>query len=365
MLDRLAPIAAACDLTVPAAHRRPVAVVGAGSIVDAGHLPAYRAAGIPVAGIHDRDAERAREVARRHEIGRVYASLDELLADDAVAAVDIAVHPSAQPGIARACLDAGRHVVCQKPLALEVADAEALVAHAEHAGLQLAVNQQLRFDEGIAAAHAMLHAGWIGEPLAVLFDVDIRTDFTAWSWLAESERLEILYHSIHYFDAIRWLVGEPHTVFCTGARSPGQRVRGETRTIATLVYGGDLRALVHTRHENVSEDRHARFSVEGSEGTIRGTLGLLYDYPHGRPDSLEVFSKTLPTDGWLPYPVTTRWVPDAFAGPMGELLRVVAEGGEHRSSGRANLGTLRLVDALYRSLDTGASQAVEPTRAAA
>lgn len=365
MLERLAPIAAACDLSVPAAHRRPVAVVGAGSIVDVGHLPAYRAAGIPVAGIYDRDGERARDVAQRHGIERVYGSLDELLADAAVAAVDIAVHPSAQPAIARACLDAGRHVLCQKPLALDVADAEALVAHADDAGLQLAVNQQLRFEEGMAATHAMLRAGWIGEPLAVLFDVDIRTDFTAWPWLAESERLEILYHSIHYFDAIRWLVGDPHTVFCAGGRRPGQRVRGETRTIATLLYSGDLRALVHARHENVSEDWHARFRVEGSEGTIRGTLGLLYDYPHGRPDTLEVFSRTVPTDGWLPYPVTTRWVPDAFAGPMGELLRVAAEGGEHRSSGRANLGTLRLVDALYRSLDSGASQAVEATRVGA
>lgn len=360
MLDLLAPIAAACELTVAPEHRRPIAVVGAGSIVDTGQLPAYRSAGIPIAGIHDRDDDRARAVAARHGIERVYGSLDELLADPTVAAVDIAVHPSAQPGIARACLDAGRHVLCQKPLALDVGEGEALVAHADDAGRRLAVNQQLRFEEGMAATRAMLRAGWIGEPLAVSFDVDIRTDFTSWTWLKESERLEILYHSIHYFDAIRWLLGEPQAVFCAGGRHPDQRVRGETRTIATLLFGGGARALVHARHENVTGDVHARFGVEGSEGAIRGTLGLLYDYPHGRPDTLEVLSRTVPTDGWLPYPVTTRWVPDAFAGPMGELLRVAAEGGEHRSSGRANLGTLRLVEALYRSLDSGASQVVEP-----
>ena len=70
------------------------------------------------------------------------------------------------------------------------------------------------------------------------------------------------------------------------------------------------------------------FSVStGPEDSIKGTLGLLCDYPHGRPHTLEVNSRIAPTDGWLAYPVTSRWIPDAFAGPMGSLLRAMATAG--------------------------------------
>lgn len=358
MLDVLAPIAAACDLTIPERHRRPIAIVGAGAIVDIAHLPAYRAAGLEIVGLHDLDGDRAAEVAARHGVPRVYGSLDELLADERVHVVDVAIAPQAQPGVARRVLAAGRHVLCQKPLAMDVASAEELVAAARDRGLQLAVNQQLRFDEGVAAARAMLAAGWVGDPVQVTFDVHIDTDFSAWGWLMTSERLEIMFHSLHYVDAIRSFVGTPERVFCSGARWPGQVAVGETRTISTLVYPGDLRALVAVHHHNRTGDPVARFRIDGTEGSMRGTLGLLYDYPHGRPDTLEVRSQAVPTDGWLPYPVTTRWIPDAFAGPMGGLLAAIAEGGTPPTSGADNLDTLRLVHALYRSIDSGEAQLV-------
>jgi predicted dehydrogenase len=87
---------------------------------------------------------------------------------------------------------------------------------------------------------------------------------------------------------------------------------------------------------------------------------LLSDYPRGRPDTLELWSRVLPTDGWLPYPVTRRWVPDAFLGPVGSLLRAMRDGGEPESSARDNLRTLRLVEALYRSGETGQVISIEP-----
>ncbi|MEO3885135.1 Gfo/Idh/MocA family oxidoreductase [Nonomuraea sp. B5E05] len=355
MIDVFAPIAAAAGLAVPAGHRLPIAVVGAGAIVDVAHLPAYRRAGLEVTGLFDLDAGRAAEVAGRHGVPRSYGSLEELLADERAAVVDIAVAPGAQPAIARAALAAGKHLLCQKPFAPDVATGQEIVELAAARGLKVAVNQQLRFDEGVAAARAMVRAGWIGEPTAMTFTVNIHTDWSAWDWLVSSERLEIVYHSIHYLDAIRSVLGDPELVFCTGSRTPGQVATGETRTMSTLVYPGDVRALVHATHENRTGDQEASFRIDGTEGAIKGTLGLLYDYPHGRPDTLAVNSRSLPTDGWLPYPVTTRWLPDAVAGPMGSLLRAIAEGGEPETSGADNLGTLRLIHALYRSMDKGES----------
>lgn len=353
MLELLTPIADACRITVEDSHTRSVAIVGAGAIVDFAHLPAYKRLGLDVVGIFDLDAARAQEVASRHDVPRVYASLDELLADDRVEVVDIAVVPGAQPDIVKAGLAAGKHLLCQKPLALDVPQARELAALAADSGRVVAVNQQLRYDEGMAAARAMVQAGWIGAPTTMSFTVNIATDWSAWPWLVTSDRLEIMYHSIHYLDAIRALLGDPVRVFCTGSRTAGQVARGETRSMSTLVFDGDVRALLHVTHENRSRDVEALFRIDGSEGSIKGTLGLLYDYPHGRPDSLEVFSRTVPTDGWLPYPVTGRWLPDAFAGPMASLLRGVATGETPATQAADNVRTVELVHALYESMDSG------------
>jgi predicted dehydrogenase len=353
MLDVLAPIARACHEAVAVApeHRKPIAVIGAGAIVESGHLPAYRLLGLEVRGLFDVRTDRARDLAARFDVPRVYDSLDEVLDDDDVEVVDVAVHPPAQPGIAERVLRSGRHVLCQKPLALDLDDARRLVALAAELDRQLVVNQQLRFDEGIAATKAMLEQGWIGTPLALRFDVDTSTDFATWPWLASVPRLEILYHSIHYLDAVRHLLGDPRAAFSVGGRHPGQRSAGETRTVSTLIFEDDLHAVVLSNHGNHWGDIHARFRLEGSDGAIRGTLGLLYDYPHGRPDTVEVHSTAVPTDGWLPYPVTRRWFPDAFAGPMASLLRAAADGPSAPSSGADNVRTLSLVEALYASME--------------
>jgi predicted dehydrogenase len=356
VLDILQPIAQTYDLSIPEQNRRPLAIVGAGGIVDYAHLPAYEKAGLEVVGIYDLDSERAADVAQRHGISKKYGSLDELLDDSRVEVVDIAVLPWAQPEIASAALEAGKHLLCQKPLAIDVETAEGLSADAESRGLKLAVNQQLRFDEGIAVARAMVDSGWIGQPVAMSMTVNIKTDWSMWPWIAASDRIEIMYHSIHYFDAIRSILGDPELVWCTGSRTPGQEAVGETRTMSTLVFPGHTRALVHVTHENLSGDFEATFRIDGSKGAIKGTLGLLYDYPRGRPDTLEVYSRSVPTDGWVPYPVTTRWVPDAFAGPVGSLLEAIATDGVPATAGADNLNTLRLVHALYRSMDSGESQ---------
>jgi predicted dehydrogenase len=357
-LDLWAPVARAVDLAVPAEHRRGIAVVGAGAIVDNAHLPAYRSAGLDVVGILDLDVDRAKDVATRHGVDRVYGTLDELLDDDAVEVVDVAVVAEAQPAIVRAAAATGRHLLCQKPFAPDLATARELVDVADAAGVRVAVNQQMRFEEGIAAARAIAEQGWIGEPTAMTFHVDIATDFTAWDWLVGSERLEVAYHSIHYVDSIRSILGDPRSVFCVGGRRPGQAPVGETRTMTTLVFDDGVSAGLHVNHENITGDVRAEFRLDGSEGSVRGTIGLLYDYPHGRPDTVELSSRVLPTDGWLPYPVTHRWIPDAFVGPMSGLLRWIATGEEAPTSARDNLGTLALVDALYASQASGTAQEV-------
>jgi predicted dehydrogenase len=170
------------------------------------------------------------------------------------------------------------------------------------------------------------------------------------------ERLEVMVHSIHYHDVVRWFMGEPTSVYAMAGRTPGQFPVGETRTVSSYRFP-EATALVHVNHVNRGGDNSAEFRIDGADGGIRGTLGLLYDYPNGRTDTLEVISSTLPTDGWVPYPVTQRWFPHAFIGTIGSVLDAIATGSAPRSSVEDNVRTVELVEALYRSMD--ANQVVQ------
>lgn len=347
--DIFAPIRDAIRIDVDPAHRRPIAIVGAGEIVDLAHLPAYHAHGLDVVGIMDLDPARAADVAARHKLSRVYASVEEIAADPAIVIVDLAVFPWVQCAIARTLLDAGKHLLCQKPLSYDFAEAAQLVAHAGDRKRLLAVNQQLRWSESIAAMRAMIAQGWIGEPFEFTWDFHVYTPWEAWPWVARQPRLDLNQFTIHFLDAVRAILGEPLRVYGTQAREPGQPEQGETRSISVLEFPGETRALLRSFHKNRTGDPRAEFRVDGTSGSIRGTIGLMYDYPRGRADTLEIHSRVLPTDGWLPYPVTSRWIPAAFIGPMASLQRAVATGGTPETAGADNLRTLRIVHALYES----------------
>lgn len=352
MIENFKEVSDFCRLEIPEAHRVPVAIIGAGGIVDGAHLPAYAKAGVEVVGIFDTDSVKAKDVATRHKIPNVYASIDELLEKSNAKVIDIAVPSVAQPDIFAKVANSKRHILAQKPMAPTVAQGEMMADLVDSNGIIAAVNQQLRFEEGVAAAYKMVSLGWIGTVTSISITVNLDTPWEMWPWAKDLDRLEVMLHSIHYHDLIRWFLGEPRTVFCAAGRTKGQYTKGETRTVTTAVYDDGLTSVVHANHVNRGGDNYAEFRIDGDQGSIRGTLGLLYDYPNGRVDTVEINSKVLPTDGWTPYPVTTRWFPDAFIGTMGSVMSAIATGSPLRSSVRDNVNTLKLVDALYRSMDS-------------
>ena len=355
MIDQFREIADAVKLEVKPENKRKIGICGAGGIVDGAHLPAYTKAGLEVVAIFDADNAKAQDVAKRHGIPTVYKTLAELLADPKVEIVDIAVPAAAQPEIFAQVAAAKKHILAQKPFATTVAAGEAMVKQAKDAGIIAAVNQQLRFEEGVAAAHKMVELGWIGTVSNFSINVNLLTPWELWPWAKDLERLEVMLHSIHYHDLIRWFLGDAKTVFCAAGRTAGQFPKGETRTISTALYSSGVTSLVHANHVNRGGDNYAEYRIDGDKGSIRGTLGLLYDYPSGRVDTLEVNSQVVPTDGWMPYPVTTRWFPDAFIGTMGSVMDAISTGASLRASVADNIGTLKMVEALYKSMDSGVS----------
>jgi predicted dehydrogenase len=339
-------------ISLPAKIDFGIGVIGCGGIVNYAHLPAYRQAGFRVLACYDRDPEAAARTARDHDIPRVASSVDALLSDPEIAIVDIAVTPWDQVAIAERAVAAGKHLLCQKPLADRYGDAVRLVKLASEQGVKLAVNQQMRWDAGISVAKQLIDQGAVGMPADARIEVSIRTPWQMWPWIAASERLEIMYHSIHYQDALRFLIGDPERVTSLHDRWPGQAEVGETRTLTVFHYPDERRVTIDVNHHNWSDDAFARFRILGTEGIISGTIGLLYDYPTGRVATLAYASRSSPQT-WHEAALSTWWIPDAFAGPMASLMAAIQSNGEPITSGRDNLGTLRTVIASYRSAAEG------------
>ena len=326
-----------------------IGIIGAGGIVNYAHLPAYKKAGFKVVGITDRESDRAERTAKEHSIPRVFASVDELLADPQVKIVDIAVYPKEQAVIVEQATDAGKHLLCQKPFAEEYSKAVRNVELAERAGVKIAVNQQMRWDAGIRCARILIDSGWLGTPTYACIQVHCKTDWSRWPWIYEGNKVEIMFHSIHYIDSLRYLLGDPAFVFTSGSRAPGETTRAETKTLTTWEYASGLQVLIDVCHTTWQDDAYAMFRLEGTEGVIKGTIGLMYNYPTGRPDTLEFMSKQ--NQGyWFSARLNTMWIPDAFVGPMASLMRAIEDASEPETSGRDNLRTLQVVFAEYRSM---------------
>jgi predicted dehydrogenase len=340
------------DFSVSLPRRRDfqIAVVGAGAIVNSAHLPAYTQAGFKVVGIFDIDRDRAQTTAKRFAIERVYRDLEDVVSDPAVEIVDIAVTPDAQHSIAIKAAANGKHLLCQKPLAEHFVTAVEIVRAAAASGVKLAVNQQMRWTPLVICAKRLIERRALGDPTFAAIRAHLLTDWNEWPWIVAGVRGDLLYHTIHYLDSMRYLFGLPEWVFAAGTRRSDEALQLETATLTVLHYAPGLHALIDVNHGVWADDRFATLRIEGLTGVIKGTIGLEYDPPHGRADTILIKSVEGYPDWTDPHP-TTRWLPDAFAGPMASLMQAIEEDGEPATSGRDHLDTLRLVFAGYRSME--------------
>ena len=339
---------------------RPIISIGAGGIVRDAHLPAYRLAGFPVAGLHDQDGAKAAKLAADFGVPRVFASLAEAVAGAPANAVfDVAVPASALADVLPA-LPNGAAVLIQKPFGETLAVARSLLALCQRKRLQAAVNFQLRTAPGVAAARRLIAAGAIGE----LHDMEVRVTvympWQLWTFLEGIPRVEILYHSIHYVDLIRSFLGEPQGVYAKTVRHPRAPKLAATRTTLALDYGDSIRAAITTNHGHAFGPRHQESYVkwEGTRGALKLRLGLLLDYPRGEPDALEhcALGADDQPGGWQPVPLEGNWYPHAFIGPMASLMRFAnGESPDLPTRVEDAFRTMAVVEAAYESSARGAT----------
>jgi predicted dehydrogenase len=335
---------------------RLIVILGAGGIVRDAHLPAYRRAGFEVAAIADRNRDLAEQLARAWGIPRVGASVDELVAlapPDCV--FDLALPPE-QATCALARLPVGAAVLLQKPMGATMAQARDILAICRERGFIAAVNFQLRFAPAVMAAWHLINTGVIGELRDFEVRVSVETPWDHFPVLRQVERLEILYHCVHYLDCARHFLGNPRGVYAKTLRHP-ELAMPASRSAVILDYGDDVRANIATNHFHRFGLRHQESGIkwEGTRGAIRAKLGLLMNYPHGVPDEFEVC--TFAADGspkWESIALEGSWFPDAFIGSMAQVMRAAdGDGSALVTSVEDAIHTMACVEAAYASSAVG------------
>jgi predicted dehydrogenase len=327
-------------------------IIGAGGIVRDAHLPAYCSAGFEVAGVYDLRREASESLSRR--LGgtpRVHDSLDEAFAREGVI-FDVAVPGKEIVGILEHARP-GSALLIQKPMGETLAEATRILALCREQRLTAAINFQLRFAPNLLALRDALARGFFGTLLDLEVRICLHTPWELWPFLRGLPRLEVLYHSIHYLDAIRALVGEPRGVYCRGVRHPDSPELADTRNTIVLDYGDTLRCSVTTNHAHRFGAQHAasELKLEGTAGAARLVMGVNLDYPKGAPDALEL---CVAGGEWRELPLVGSWFVDAFQGPMSNLQRFVAGEDERlETSVEDAIRTMALVEACYRSSASG------------
>lgn len=337
---------------------RPIIVIGAGGIVRSAHLPAYAKAAFPVIGIMDARADCAESLAAERGIPNAFRTVAEAVRfapPDAI--FDVAVPASQLVPILPQLRD-GAAVLMQKPMGETLEEAAAIREICRDKGLIASVNFSLRYSPNNLAVRALADAGMLGE----IHDVEVQTStFTPWhlwTFLATAPRLEILYHSIHYFDLIRSWLGNPISVSAKTVKSPHAAGLAATKTVAILNYGDSKRVFVATNHSHEFGDTHQHSFVqfEGLYGAARMTMGVNLDYPTGKPDTVEYARRGAVPASWTSIPIQGNNFPDGFMGTMG-ALQAYAEGSASSlpSSFEDAYETMALVEALYLSSNNAAA----------
>ena len=331
-----------------------IGCIGAGFIMRDCHLVAYRQAGFNPVAITSRRPDIATEVAKLHDIPTVYATVDDLLADATIEVIDIAVPPADQPAILRRVAELGRGrlrgILAQKPLAMGLAEATELVELCEAANIALAVNQNMRYDHAVRATRKLLDRRELGD--IVLATIEMRAIPHWMPWSEELHSLSTFIMSIHHLDTFRYWLGDPVRVMASTRPDPRTRFpHSDGINLYILEYESGMRASgwddvwAGPAREGAAEDIAIRFRIEGTAGMARGTIGWP-GYPDRIPSTLDY---TTVADGnhWHSPRWPEVWFPDAFAGTMAQLLCALEDGAIPEISGRDNLGTIALCEAVF------------------
>ncbi len=271
------------------------AIIGLGFVGKA-HLEALRRLGIPVRGILGSSPERTQEAARELGIERAYSSLNELTADPELTAIHVCSPNHVHFEQAKATLEAGKHVMCEKPLAMNTRESGSLIELSQKVNHVGAVTYNLRYYPLCQEARAIVQKGLIGEPRLIhgSFLQDWLLYPTDWNWRLQPElggdMRVVADIGTHWLDLLTWITGQKVAELCADLATVipvRKRPRGRVQTfqqttgasddikITTDDYASILLHFNGGAHgvctvSQISAGRKTRlwFEVDGSEGSL-------------------------------------------------------------------------------------------------
>ncbi len=313
------------------------------------HLHGWQAVkGAEIVAICDRSSERLKIVGDQFGIAARYADAAEMLAREKLDFVDIATTAPTHRALVELAASRGLAVICQKPIAPTLEDAKAIVAACDEAGVPLMVHENFRWQSPMQKVKAVLDANEIGD--VFWGRVSFRSAYDVFSgqpYLAQGERFIVEDLGIHALDIARFLFGDALNVSARIKRV-NQKIKGEDVATMLLDHGDGIASVVDCSYATQNETElfpQTLLEIDGTKGTLR--LGPNYQLTitaAGKTHHSDVSPPLLP---WASRP----WhnIQESVALIEQHWVDCLNSKREPQTSGRDNLKTFALVEAVYQS----------------
>jgi predicted dehydrogenase len=318
-----------------------IGLIGCGGIAEY-HLAAYKHAGYNVTALCDIDAARAES--RRDAFYPKASATNEyraILDDATIEVVDVATHPKERVAIIRDAIEAGKHILSQKPFVENTEVGEELVTLAEMRGVKLAVNQNGRWSPHWSYMRHAITQGVIGELSTADFAVHWDHNWVAETPFNNIHHLLLYDFAIHWFDiaTVFFAPRSPLRVYAEIAKSPNQTARPPL--LGHIAVDWDGGQATFSFNGDCPHGQHDSTTLIGSKGTL-----------HSKGPTLSEQTVTVYTeDGEASPELEGTWFREGFHGTMAELLSAIEQNREPTNSAKNNLASLDLCFSAIASAD--------------
>ncbi len=247
-------------------------LIGASTIAKEWVIGAIRATGGEVAAVLSSNPERGKDYAAANGIPRALTSLEALLEDSGIDAVYISTTNELHRDQALAAAKAGKHILCEKPLAMSLEDARAMVKAAKDAGVVMATNHHLRNAATHRAMREAIKAGRIGTPLAarVFHAVYLPPHLQGWRLdKPEAGGGVILDITVHDADTMRFILDDDPVAAIAFSQAGGMGKAGlEDAVMGVMRFRNGVIAQFHDGF--TTKFAETGLEVHGTEGSLIG-----------------------------------------------------------------------------------------------
>ena len=334
--------------TPPSRKDYGIGFIGCGGIAQDAHLPAYKNFGYNVIAACDLREHSLKQAQEQFGIPHITTNIDELLNNEAVQIIDLAVHGKQRlPIIEHICKVRPPHllgILSQKPFAMNWDDAVRMVDLCKQANISLMVNQQARWAPAHRALKVLVERGIFGHIYCVTHFHRSFQDVPG-SWYVELEKFNIIDHGIHYIDLCRYFTGQnPVCVKATATMQPNQAAVSPMCHAILMEFPPEVQLMVLSYFNNIVRVRSLHryeWFIDGTEASAMASHNEIVVSSKDDPEHKQVFQ------------IKGSWFPDAFGGSMGELMRAINEEREPQTSGQDNLNSIKIAYASVESAATG------------